>query len=288
MRERGQTSWTVGITQFFDLSPAEFAMYTGGPRKYSAEALAISCLAHGVTSPRLSVNALPSSFDWRTKGVVNPIKNQGQCGSCWAFSTVSVIESAWALKGHNLTSFSEQEVVDCSHGCSNEPPYGDVCNQGCNGGWQWNAYPDVVSWKGLETEKAYPYTAVTGTCRQKKNTNMGVIANYTCLTQPQGNVADEQQMAAYLMLHGPIAIAMDAGILESYQNGIINPTADECTQTQLDHALVIVGFGTDSTLGMYWIVRNSWGAQWGEAGYFRIIMGQNACGLASAVSAPIV
>jgi len=247
--------------------------------------LAISCLAHGVTAARLDVSATPTSWDWRTKGVVNPVKNQGQCGSCWAFSTIGVIESKYAIKGNPLTEFSEQEVVDCSQGCSEEPPYGKVCNQGCNGGWQWNAFYDIVTWKGVELETAYPYTAQTGTCqRSQHGPPEAPITNYTCLSTPQGAVANEDQMAAYLVANGPIAIAMDAGLLETYSGGIINPTTGQCSQVQLDHAIIIVGFDTDPTVGDYWIVRNSWGAAWGEAGYFRIVRGVNACGLAAAVS----
>jgi len=232
----------------------------------------------------LSTEATPTSWDWRTHGVVNPVKNQGQCGSCWAFSTIGVIESKYAIKGNTLTSFSEQEIVDCSVGCSEEPPYGKVCNQGCNGGWQWNAFYDIIGWKGVELETEYPYTAQTGTCKRTQHTAEAPISNYTCLSTPQGAIADEDQMAAYLVANGPIAIAMDAGLLESYSSGIIVPTPGQCSQVQLDHAIIIVGFDTDATYGDYWIVRNSWGAAWGEAGYFRITRGHNACGLAAAVS----
>jgi cathepsin F len=289
MLANGQSSWTVGVTQFFDLSPSEFAMWAGA-RKYSAEELAISCLAHGVTSPRLDTRAIPTSFDWRTHSppVVNPVKNQGQCGSCWAFSTIGVIESAWAIKGNPLTEFSEQEVVDCSVGCSNEPPYGKVCNQGCNGGWQWNAFEDIIGWKGVELETKYPYTAQTGTCqRASRGPASAALSNYTCLSQPQGAIANEDQMAAYLVANGPIAIAMDAGVLESYTGGIIVPSEGTCSQVQLDHAIVIVGYDFTGSIP-YWIVRNSWAETWGEQGYFRIKKGVNACGLAAAVSAPIL
>jgi len=288
MSRKGQNTWTAGVTQFFDLSPKEMSLWKGG-RKWEAQALAISCLAHGVTAPQLDTQALPTAWDWRTKNppVVNPIKNQGQCGSCWAFSTIGSIESAWAISGKPLASFSEQEVVDCSHGCSNEPPYGAVCNQGCDGGWQWNAFSDIVTWNGVDTEASYPYTAQTGTCVGVNNTGNAPLKNYTCLSAPQGNIANEANMAAYVVAHGPISIAMDASILESYTSGIIVPDGD-CSQVQLDHALIIVGYGHDATAGPFWIVRNSWGAAWGEAGYFRIIRGKNACGIAAAVSSPIL
>jgi len=295
MARNRQTSWVADVTFLFDLSESEKAAWTG-PKKYDATGLAISCLAHGVTSPAMTTEALPTSWDWRTKGVVNPVKNQGQCGSCWAFSTIGVIESKWAILGNTLTSFSEQEIVDCSHGCSEEPPYGQVCNQGCNGGWQWNAFYDVVSWGGVDLETDYVYTAQTGTCHKQQYTSHAPLKNYTCLSTPQGAIASEDQMAAYLVANGPIAIAMDAGLLESYQGGIIQPTAGQCSQVQLDHAIIIVGFDVDTTQTPnlpFWIVRNSWGTAWGESGYFRIVRGTNgqninACGLASAVSAPLM
>jgi len=287
MASAGSNHWSVGITQFFDLSPQEFALWSGG-RKVPAAALATSCLAHGVTSPQMDASAIPTSFDWRTHSppVVNPVKNQGQCGSCWAFSTISVIESAYAISGKPLTQFSEQEIVDCSHGCSNEPPYGDVCNQGCNGGWPWNAFYDVIAWKGVELETKYPYTAETDTCTKASHgPAMAALANYTCISHTQGTPASEDDMAAYLVANGPISIAMDAGLLETYTGGIINPASGDCSQVQLDHAIVIVGYDfTGAT--PYWIVRNSWGEAWGESGYFRIVKGVNACGLAAAVSAP--
>jgi C1A family cysteine protease len=283
-------TWEVGVTKFFDMSRDEWNQYLGGGRKYSAANMAISCLAKGVTAPAIDRSAAPTSVDWtkHTPAVVEPIKDQGQCGSCWAFSTISVIESAWAIAGNPLTSFSEQEIVDCSTGCSNEPPYGNVCNQGCNGGWPWNAFVDVVSWGGVELESKYVYTAQTGTCKRTANgPATAPISNYTCLSHTQGAPADEDDMAAFLAANGPISIAMDAGILETYTGGIIKPTAGECSQVQLDHAIVIVGYDFTGPTP-YWIVRNSWGTSWGEKGYFRIVKGTNACGLATAVSHPII
>jgi C1A family cysteine protease len=276
---------TYKINEFSDLSPKEFAAIRR-PSKVPAQALAKSCLANGVTvSPQYSVEDIPTSWDWRTKGVVTPVKNQGQCGSCWAFSTTGAIESQWAIKGNKLTEFSEQLLVDCSHGCSNEPPYGNVCNQGCNGGWQWNAYIDIEAWGGLETEEEYPYTAVTGECKLNKKLVTAGIKNYTCLSAKEGG-ANETDMAAYLVQHGPLAIAMDASLLQDYSSGIIDPwfPSWECDPTTLDHALLLVGYGEqDST--PFWIIKNSWGSSWGESGYFRIVRGKGTCGLNNAVSA---
>jgi len=281
------------LNKFADLSKEEFARRLSH-KKYTGEELNRSCLANGITAVRQDTSSLPTSWDWRTKGVVTPVKDQGQCGSCWAFSTIGNIESQWALHGKKLIQFSEQMLVDCSHGCANEPPYGNVCNQGCDGGWQWNAFGDVMTWGGVMLETAYPYTAVTGSCHMNKTGLYGHIKNYTCLSTPSSSKgADENQMAAFLISNGPISIALDASYLESYSDGIIDPWFGwECDATQLDHALLIVGYGVENSeiwgVTPYWIVKNSWGADWGENGYFRIVRGSGACGLNNAVSSALM
>jgi len=290
------------VNKFSDLTKEEFSSLYLMP-KVSVEALASSCLAKGITATlnhydSAVIDALPTSWDWRTtggkdnKGVVTPVKNQGQCGSCWAFSTTGNIEGLWAMKGNTLTEFSEQLIVDCSHGCSNEPPYGSVCNQGCEGGWQWNAFYDIVNWGGLETETEYPYTAETGLCKMNKADFMAPIKNFTCLSGP--NAASEEAMRAYVHQNGPVSIALDASMLQDYYSGIIDPFFPnwECNPNQLDHALLIVGWGQEpdwiDEMTPYWIVKNSWGSDWGDAGYFKIARNYNMCGLANAVSSAIM
>jgi len=288
-----QSRAKMGVNKFTDMTREEFSKKLL-PQKTSGAALANSCLAKGVTAPKLDPSALPTSFDWRTKNVVTPVKDQGMCGSCWAFSTIGTIESQWAIKGNKLTQFSEQLFVDCSHGCSNEPPYGPVCNSGCDGGWQWNAYSDVMTWGGVETETQYPYTGETDTCNMKKNLLQAKVSNYTCLSNQTSGAAKEDQMAALLYSHGPLAIAMDADILQYYYEGIVDPWFPEweCDPTVLDHALLLVGWGEEDSeiwgKTPYWIVKNSWGADWGESGYFRIIRGTSACGINNAVSSVIL
>jgi len=187
-----------------------------------------------------------------------------------------------------MALFSEQLLVDCSTGCSNEPPYGVVCNQGCGGGWQWNAFEDIMTWGGVETETEYPYTAEDGTCQINKADLIVPVKNYTCLTNNKTSGADEAQMAAFLYANGPISVALNADYVEGYSSGIIDPpTPADCDGTSLDHAVLIVGYGTENNVP-FWIVKNSWSASWGENGYFRIVRGQAACGINAAVLSAIL
>jgi len=296
---KNSRSATFAITKFADLTPAEFKATMLTP-SVPSDALAKSCLANGISAPksRRNLEALPEEWDWRTtggpgnKGVVTPVKNQGQCGSCWTFSVTGNVEGLFAMKGNPLTSFSEQLIVDCSHGCSNEPPYGKVCNQGCNGGWQWNAFSDVITWGGLQTETEYPYTAETGTCHMNKKQLIAPIKNYTCFSGP--DPANEEQLRSYIYKNGPVSIALDAAVLQYYYGGIVDPFFPnyECDPTQLDHALLIVGWGQERNwigeMTPYWLVKNSWGTDWGDDGYFLIVRNQNMCGIANAVSSAIM
>jgi len=283
-----------GMNKFADLSVDEFRAQRLSSKRISGEPLAQSCLSKGVTAPLMDTSDIPTSYDWRSANppVVSPVKDQGQCGSCWAFSTIGNIESQNAIRGKPLTQFSEQLLVDCSTGCSNEPPYGVVCNQGCGGGWQWNALEDIMYWGGVETETEYPYTAETGTCQLNKKLLTTAVKNYTCLTNNKTSGADENQMAAFMVANGPLAIALNADYVEGYSSGIIDPpTPADCDGTSLDHAVLIVGYGIQTTPAPavpFWIVKNSWGADWGESGYFRIVRGQGACGLNTAVLSAIL
>jgi len=280
---------SYAVNQFSDMGVEEFGkLRTNGGKKGSPEGLATACLAQGVLAPVQDESKAPSSFDWRTKGMVTPVKDQGQCGSCWAFSTTGSIESAWAIKGHQLQEFSEQEIVDCSQACCMVEQY-NVCNQGCDGGWPWSAYYDIMSWKGLETETDYPYTAQDGTCQRQQSKTMAPIRNYTCVTKPNGPGADESQMAAFIAANGPVSVALNAGLLMSYSSGIITDPNDSCDGTQLDHAVLIVGYGIDSASSTpFWIVKNSWSDTWGEQGYFRMQKGAAVCGINNAVSFPLI
>jgi cathepsin F len=233
------------------------------------------------------IRAVPDTFDWRTRNVVTPVKNQQACGSCWTFSTTGNLEGLYALKTGRLISLSEQEIVDCSTACCNVPGNGPVCNQGCNGGFMWSAMYDIMSWGGLELESQYPYLGYPNTCA-KAGPQTARISNYTCISTTAGP-ANENQMMAYSYANGPISIALNAALLMNYESGVIDPWFPGfwCDPDTLDHALLIVGWGSaENWIGEtipYWLVKNSWGADWGENGYFRIGRGVNLCGIANSV-----
>lgn len=275
-----------GINMFADRTTEEFRQYTGYYNKLNVQDVQRVCLAKGVPPPQLPTDNLPDSVDWRDHNppVVTGVKNQGSCGSCWTFSAIGNIEGQWALAGHDLVSLSEQSIVDCSKGCCTHDGT-RVCNAGCGGGWQWVAYDDMSKLGGVPLEKDYSYRGVAGKCQMSSKTVAAKIVNYTCITAPDGTGADEKQMAAWLVKNGPMAFAMDVSSIGSYRSGIWDPRS--CSTTNLDHALVIVGYGTDNGKD-YWIIKNSWGSSWGEKGYVRMIRGKAACGVNNAVNSAVV
>jgi len=247
----------MGVTQFSDLTHDEFqALWT--PNKYQSDAVDPDMLVF-VADESLT---LPTTVDWRTQGAVTPVKNQGQCGSCWAFSTTGSCEGAWKIAGNTLTSLSEQELVDCS------TSYG---NQGCNGGLMTNAFKYVMA-SGLTTETNYPYKAVQGKCNTAAVAQVATkIKSYSTVTPNNPTSLQAAATAA------PVSVAVEANqaAWQLYTGGIVS---HDCG-TALDHGVLVVGYNMNSPA--YWIVKNSWGASWGEAGYIRIAIssGSGVCGI---------
>jgi cathepsin F len=252
-----------GITKFADLSHAEFKQLYRG-LKMPKGALAGQPI--DVPTPR----AVPASVDWRQKGAVTPVKNQGQCGSCWSFSTTGNVEGQWFLAKGNLVSLSEAELVDC-----------DKVDHGCEGGLMVNAYKEIQRLGGLETEKAYPYHPEDGKCHFNRAKVVAYINGSVVLP------TDEGKLASWCAANGPIAIGINADVMQMYQGGISHPTNDQCDPEFLDHGVLIVGYGTENGTP-FWIVKNSWGPDWGEEGYYRAFRGGGVCGLNTACSSSIV
>jgi cathepsin F len=260
-----------GPTIFSDMTYEEWsAQYLMAP--VPSAVLIKNCLKQGVWQATIPHDPIPDSFDWREKpNVVTEVKDQASCGSCWAFSTAGNIEGVIGAAGNPVGSLSPQFIVDCSKGCTSEIYYGSnitVCNQGCSGGWPWSAFYDVIDQGGIPGWSDYSYTGRDGACKGNKNSKILVkIANFSCISGPDS--AKENQIQSALMHYGPLSIALNANYFNSYKNGIMDPAG--CPSQYLNHAVLLVGWGTDSATKMdYWLIKNSWGTSWGEKGYVRL------------------
>jgi len=259
-------SWKMGITQFADMTPVEFKQHTSCLMDQRPVSTELFTPQEGVT--------VPESVDWVAKGDVTPVKNQGQCGSCWAFSTTGSIESRVSIAGGGLTSLSEQELVDCSKK-----------NNGCSGGLMDYAFDFVIQNKGLCSEDDYPYTAEDGTCDDSSCTRHDAISSYVDVSST--TEALEQALAA-----GPVSIAIEADQMsfQLYTSGVLTAACG----TNLDHGVLAVGYGTWTDGTDYWRVKNSWGSYWGDQGYINLCRNCNAnggngqCGILMSASYPVV
>jgi C1A family cysteine protease len=261
---------TAGVTKFADLTPAEFRKRLNfhPPSKSSAPRAEFR-------KPTIAVDAIPNSVDWRNKSAVTPVKNQGDCGSCWAFSIVEEIESAWFLAGNPLTVFSTQQVVSCDKGDS-----------GCDGGDTLDYAPAYIEKAGgLALEKTYPYTSgksgKTEKCKAGFQKAGGNIKGHTWATPscPEGGACKSQDLGtlkANLASHAPASICVNAHGWQDYKSGVFSSKAcGKYNYNSMDHCVQLVGYTPTS-----WLVRNSWGSDYGVDGYIHLEVGENTCGVA--------
>merc|ERR1719158_2363131 len=255
----GNSTYVLGHNEFSDLSWPEFKqLYVSGPMK-STRAKNV------VADPEATADAV----DWVAKGAVTPVKNQGQCGSCWAFSTTGSVEGAYQIAGNSLTSFSEQDLVSCASSSG---------NQGCNGGLMDDAFTWIES-NGIATESAYPYTSgsgTTGTC--KKTAASAKVSGYQDVAQG----SESGLKASIGQAPTSVAIEADKSAFQLYKSGVFDSTS--CGK-QLDHGVLAVGWGTQDGKD-YYKVKNSWGATWGMSGYILMVQGKDMCGIADSASRP--
>jgi cathepsin L len=263
-------SYTMAMNSFGDMTGEEFkATHTGynwrDQSHYRAHNKPVVSHKKPVANP---------TQDWVKKGKVTGVKNQQQCGSCWAFSATGSLEGAHAIKTGKLVSFSEQQLVDCSRAQG---------NQGCNGGLMDQAFQYMEKNK-MCPESEYPYTAVDGQCQAPH-----VCKDlYPVITGFQDVASMDENALMKAADVGPVSIAIEADqqVFQFYSSGVLD---DDSCGTQLDHGVLVVGYNTDSASGSdYWTVKNSWGTGWGQAGYVWIVRGKNMCGLATEPSYPTV
>jgi len=259
-------SYTMVMNKYGDLPFEEFhARMTGyKPRARNFIRSKNTVRVHDVHSRGRRV-ANPQSVDWRDSGSVTPVKDQGQCGSCWAFSATGAIEGAFEIKFNKSVSLSEQQLVDCS---------GDQGNEGCMGGLMDQAFEYVIENGGLAAEAAYPYTAMDGDCDpQQSKTSIANIASYTDVDENNDQALEDA------VAMGPVSVAIEAdqASFQFYQSGVFD---DPDCGDMLDHGVLAVGYNTQGSK-KYWIVKNSWGADWGDQGYILMVRkdDEGECGI---------
>lgn len=262
---KGEHSWTMEVNEFADMPWHEFkskhATYT--PRNN---------LGIWVKDETVDCSVFPTELDWVEKGAVTPIKNQGQCGSCWSFSTTGAVEGAWFVKTGDLVSLSEQQLVDCSRSFG---------NNGCNGGLMDYGFDYIIE-NGICPESDYPYTATDGTCNECKVSPVSVSS----FKDVAPNNENALQQAVFRQ---PVSVALEAdqSLWQFYKEGVM----DSKCGTNLDHGVLVVGWGNRDGKD-FWKVKNSWGPSWGEDGY--ILLSRNLedprgqCGIAMQPSYPII
>eukprot|EP01120_Amphizonella_sp_Union-15-10_P001512 TRINITY_DN1163_c0_g2_i4.p1 TRINITY_DN1163_c0_g2~~TRINITY_DN1163_c0_g2_i4.p1 ORF type:complete len:316 (+),score=63.05 TRINITY_DN1163_c0_g2_i4:81-1028(+) len=250
----------VAMNKFGDLTSKEFGRIYNGylPRD----------IPEPTNVKSFNTIGLPTTVDWRNEGAVTPIKNQGQCGSCWTFSSTGGIEGQWKIHKGHLVSLSEQNILDC-----------DRQGYGCSGGWMDWAFNYVQSNGGIDSEASYPYTAVQGSCKYNAANKAASIIGHQDITS-----GSESALQVAVANVGPISVAIDAShsSFQFYRGGIYYEPL--CSTTSLDHAVLAVGYGPG-----YWLVKNSWGTDWGLSGYIQMSRDRNNnCGIATKASHPIV
>jgi len=256
-------TWKLGVNKFSDMTAEEKKAFRGvnGALLHKQKAAQKRAIPNTMNRQFNATAWVGANVDWRTKGVISTPKDQGGCGSCWTFSTAETIESYSALKTGTLLTLSEQQILDCT-------PNPNDCGGtgGCGGGTVELASARIIAMGGLTQEKDYPYQSGDGQnfkCDMTKFKPAVRLANYFDLPSNQLN-----PVIQHVSTVGPLSISVDASSWSDYDSGVFDGCNNQ--SPDIDHAVQLVGFGTDTSLGDYWLVRNSWGTGYGEAGYIRL------------------
>jgi cathepsin L len=266
----GVYTYWLGMNAYADLTISEFVKQMNGYNSTMRTARP----TRNTFTVNPSLGALPDTVDWRTEGYVTPVKDQGRCGSCWAFSATGALEGQHFQATKSLISLSEQNLVDCST---------EQGNNGCDGGLMDYAFEYIKLNNGIDTESSYPYEAIDGTCRFTR-ANVGATNTGYVFTPARSESALQEAVATV----GPLAVAIDAShsSFQLYRRGVYYEPS--CSQSRLDHAVLVVGYGTNAGYD-YWLVKNSWGTSWGNQGYILMSRNENNnCGIATEALYPTV
>jgi len=262
---KGLKSYTLAMNKFGDLMHHEFTSMMNGYKRSSNK-------KKGITYIEPAHASIPDSVDWREEGIVTEVKDQGQCGSCWAFSATGAIEGAHARATGDLVSLSEQQLVDCS------TEWGEA---GCNGGDMDVAFEYVKENGGIDTEESYEYDAMDEQCHYSPNNVGATVSGFVDITEN-----DEEALKSAIATQGPcsVGIQADNDDFMFYSGGVYRNS--KCTAAGIDHGVLTVGYGDDNG-DEYWLVKNSWGEDWGDEGYIKIARNENnMCGIAADASYP--
>ena len=267
LQEQEVTPYEIGITQFSDLTLQEFT------RQYLN--LDYDALDAYNFDPYYlkELNAAPASWDWRQKGYVGNVKSQSPCNGCWAFASVANLEGLYYKKRRKFISLSEQMLIDC-----------DTNNKGCSGGSTIKAFSWLQINGGIMTEADYPFTGKNGNCKSNRSKYVDLkITGHKRLGS-----TNENEIKEFLYQTGPLAIGLNSTPLNNYRSGVLDKSSTECP-ANINHAVTLVGYGHDNASNKdYWIIKNSWGASWGENGYFRIKRGSGTCGVNKYITSAVV
>jgi C1A family cysteine protease len=264
LTQENHGSAQFGVTKFSDLTKEEFAQWYTMPTLKDKLKSYIPPPPKNFSAPH-KVNAAgcspdPTNFDWFGCGVCTPVYNQEQCGSCWAFSATETIESYFVIDGGQLTQLSMQQIVDCDTGGQ---------DQGCNGGFPSGAYTYVEGANGLDPLSDYPYTAEDGTCADQPSEAVATVTNYNSISGEDGLYQQTSSSSG-----GPVSVCVDASSWQDYNGGVLTSCGNS-----VDHCVQLTGYANYGQSGDYWIVRNSWGADWGQSGFIWVAIGQDLCSI---------
>jgi len=266
-------TYTQGINQFTDMTEKEFQVKMCSCLKIPEGVLNGTVRGEPFVPPPSNV-VLPDYVNWVEKGYVTPIKNQGQCGSCYSFSATGALEGAWFRKTGKLPSLSEQQIVDCSR---------DYGNMGCGGGWYQDSWRYIHHTGGSQSEASYPYENRAARCRFNRRYVVAQVTGYTDTKH-----GDENELKA-AVAKGPVSVAINvSGGFGSYKHGVYYQRGCRNDLWGLNHAVLVVGYGTENGRD-YWLVKNSWGTWFGLKGYIKMARNWgNMCGIATKPSYPHV